>query len=136
MNHALVGRRRPHQTSSPSSFTGLQWDLLGTGVQGSWVSKPAHLRSNSLFIIDVLMTPRRSISPWSLQALLCQLITSSAAQGRGKIPLLPELKVHCYKIHEETLQTLKSLYWSSRICFALEYFRTCLFWGGTHGKWQ
>lgn len=71
---------------------------------------------------------------------MCEPVTSSCCPGErtNTPPLLPQLKLHWYKSHQEVLQTLKNLYQSSRIYFPLEYFLSWLFceaptWNGNKG---
>lgn len=105
-----------------------RWGLLGTGLQGSLVSKLAHLRSNSLFIIDLLHdTQEKTAITLFVQANQFSSLMPCCQSKRKNTPnLLPELKLHQCKSHWEILQALKTLSWSSTIYFPFEYFLTCL----------
>lgn len=73
-----------------------RWDSLGKGVQGSWVSKSAHLRSNSLFIIDLLHdTHEKHFILESAGSLCASWSPPHAAQGRGKSPHLSCQSTSC-----------------------------------------
>lgn len=64
-----------------------RWDLLGKGVQGSWVSESAHLRS--LFIIDLLHdTQEKHFILETAGSLCASWSPPHAAQGRRKSPHL------------------------------------------------